>query len=124
MCPGNFAHVFKNKVPALLARKSRGPRVRERALADAREHVNVLMQELVLNRAELRARDTRIADLESQLEEHRRQLATVIARAISKSRATAAMPRPRLVRKPKPLARRVRAPKKPARRLARKRRRT
>ena len=25
--PGNFAHVFTNKVPALLARKSRGPRV-------------------------------------------------------------------------------------------------
>jgi hypothetical protein len=25
MCPGNFAHVFKNKAPALLARKSRGP---------------------------------------------------------------------------------------------------
>jgi hypothetical protein len=66
-------------------------RVRERALSDAREHVNVLMKELVLNRAELRARDTRIADLERQLEEHRRQLATVIARAISKNQATATM---------------------------------
>jgi hypothetical protein len=73
-------------------------RVRERALSDAREHVNVLMQELVLNRAELRARDSRIADLETQLEQHRRQLATVIARAISKNRAAAA-------RKPRALVR-------------------
>jgi Plasmid replication region DNA-binding N-term len=64
-------------------------RLRERALTDAREQVNLLMKELVLNRAELRARDTRIADLENQLEEHRRQLTTVIARAISKSRAAA-----------------------------------
>jgi hypothetical protein len=64
-------------------------RVRERALADAREHVNVLMKELVLNRAELRARDSRISDLESQVEEHRRQVATLIFRAISKNRAAA-----------------------------------
>jgi hypothetical protein len=42
-------------------------RVRERALADAREHVNVLMKELATDRAELRARDARIVDLESQL---------------------------------------------------------
>jgi hypothetical protein len=64
-------------------------RVRERVLTDTREQVNVLMKELVLNRAELRARDTRIADLEIQLEEHRRQLATVITRAISRNRAVA-----------------------------------
>ena len=64
-------------------------RVRERALADAREHVNVLMKELATDRAALRSRDSRIADLESQIEEHRRQLATVIARAIAKNRALA-----------------------------------
>jgi hypothetical protein len=64
-------------------------RVRERALADARDHVNVLMKELATDRAELRARDARIADLESQLDEHRRRLATVIARAIAKNRAIA-----------------------------------
>lgn len=64
-------------------------RVRERALADAREHVNLLMKELATDRAELRARDARISDLESQVEEHRRQLATVIARAIAKNRAPA-----------------------------------
>lgn len=64
-------------------------RVRERALADAREHVNVLMKELATDRAELRAREARIIDLESQLDEHRRQFALVIARAISKNRAIA-----------------------------------
>jgi hypothetical protein len=62
----------------------------------------MLMQELVLNRGELRARDTRIADLESQLEEHRRQLETVIARAVSKNRgATAEQLRAPARRKPK-----------------------
>ncbi len=77
-------------------------RVRERALTDARAQVNMLMQELVLNRAELRARDTRIADLESQLEEHRRQLETVIARAVSRNReATAEKLRAPARRKPK-----------------------
>lgn len=64
-------------------------RVRERALSDAREHVNVLMKELVLNRAELRARDTRIADLGRQVEEYGRQLATVITQAVLKTRKAA-----------------------------------
>ena len=77
-------------------------RVRERALTDAREQVNLLMKELALDRAELRARDARIADLENQLEEHRRQLVTVIARAVSKNRARAsAKPRPTPRTKPK-----------------------
>jgi hypothetical protein len=40
-------------------------RVRECALADAREHVNLLLQELATDRASLRARDARISDLES-----------------------------------------------------------
>jgi hypothetical protein len=77
-------------------------RVRERALTDAREQVNLLMKELALDRAELRACDARIADLENQLEEHRRQLVTVIARAVSKNRArAAAKPRPPPQAKPK-----------------------
>jgi chromosome segregation ATPase len=62
-------------------------RVRERALADAREQVSLLMKELALDREELRARDARIADLEIQLEEHRRQLVRVIARAVSNNRS-------------------------------------
>jgi hypothetical protein len=64
-------------------------RVRERALAEAREQVSLLMKELAIDRAELRARDTRIAHLAIQLEEHRQQLAIVIARAIAKNRAIA-----------------------------------
>jgi hypothetical protein len=80
-------------------------RVRERALADARDHINVLVRELAIDRAELRARDARIIDLESQVEEHRRQLATVIARAIAKNRVPT-------VRKPK-----RKIPVKPKRRL-------
>jgi hypothetical protein len=100
-------------------------RVRERALSDAREHVNVLMQELVLNRAELRARDARIAGLESQLEEHRRQLATVIARAISKNRA-AVTKTPRATARVKPKGRitaRKKRPKTPRKPLHSKRKR-
>ena len=78
-------------------------RVRERALADAREHVNLLLKELATDRAELRAREARIADLESQVEEHRRQLATVIARAIAKNRVLAVKkPRRKIEAKPKP----------------------
>jgi hypothetical protein len=69
-------------------------RVRERALADARDHINVLMKELSTDRAELRAREARIVDLETQLEGHRRQLATVIARALAKNRKIA-VKRPR-----------------------------
>jgi hypothetical protein len=93
-------------------------RVRERALADAREQVNLLMKELATDRAELRARAARIADLESQLEEHRRQLATVIARAIAKNRAVAAN-KPRRTTRVKPKRRVIakkRVPSKRARR--------
>jgi len=69
-------------------------RIRERALAETREHVNVLLKELALGSAELRARDTRIADLQVQLEQLREQLATVIARAIVKHRARPRTTRP------------------------------
>jgi len=64
-------------------------RARERALADARDHVNLLMKELAIDRAELRSRDTRIADLESQLEQQRQQLASLIARAVVRHRVRA-----------------------------------
>jgi hypothetical protein len=62
-------------------------RVRERALSDAREHVNVLMQELASDRAELRSRQARIVDLESQLEAYRAQLALLVTRAVGRNRA-------------------------------------
>jgi hypothetical protein len=81
-------------------------RVRERALAESREQVNLLMKELASDRAELRAGNALITDLEGQLEEHRRQLATIIKRAID-NRA-AAKSRPAASTKPKAHA----APKK------------
>jgi hypothetical protein len=46
-------------------------RVRERALADAHHQVSHLLKELGYATAELRARDARIADLDTQLEAHR-----------------------------------------------------
>jgi hypothetical protein len=61
-------------------------RVRERALADAREHVNVLMQELSSDRAELRSRQAHIAELEAQLEAYRTQLARLVTRAVTRNR--------------------------------------
>jgi Plasmid replication region DNA-binding N-term len=70
-------------------------RVRERALTDAREHINVLMKALSTDRAELHARDARIVDLESQLEGCRQQLATVISRAALKHRIGAAKRKPK-----------------------------
>jgi hypothetical protein len=79
-------------------------RVRERALADARDQMNLLLKELALDRAELRARDVRIADLQNQLEEHRRQLVTVIARAVSKNRGRAPV-KPRSTPQAKPKGR-------------------
>ena len=93
-------------------------RVRERALAEAREHVNVLMKELATDRAELRAREARIADLESQLEEHRHQLANVIARAIAKNRAfkVTRLRRPFRAKTRKPGITKKRVPSKQARR--------
>jgi hypothetical protein len=61
-------------------------RVRERALAEAREQVGVLVGELAVTRAELRNRDLQNADLETQLDELRQQLATVIAKAVARHR--------------------------------------
>ena len=62
-------------------------RLRERALADTRDQVNLLIKELAIDRAELRSRDTRIADLETQIEAYRQQLARVVARAVTRNRA-------------------------------------
>jgi hypothetical protein len=95
-------------------------RVRERALAEARDQVSLLMKELALDRAELRARDARIADLETQLEEHRQQLATVIARTMAKRRSVPVKTPRRKIRprskKPKPVSSKRRAPSKRTRR--------
>jgi Plasmid replication region DNA-binding N-term len=76
-------------------------RVRERALTETREQMGVLMNELTADRAELRARDARIADLESQIEQYRHQLSTVVARAIAKNRALTSKKRRKTPTRPK-----------------------
>ncbi|MGB6306969.1 MAG: DNA-binding protein [Steroidobacteraceae bacterium] len=77
-------------------------RVRERALAEAREQISLLMKELAADRVALRARDARIADLDAQLEDYRRQFSTLTARAIAKNRTiTVKRPRPPIHRKRK-----------------------
>src|ERR1700679_241777 len=86
-------------------------RVRERALTDAREQVNLLLNELGNAIAQLKARDIRIADLEMQLEEHRSQLVKVISRAVSRSRTMASKARTPVRAKPK--ARISPSPKRP-----------
>jgi hypothetical protein len=77
-------------------------RVRERALSDTREQVNLLLKELGNATAEARTREIRIADLETHLEAQRRQLVTVLASVVSKSRAASkAKPRGKSRAKPK-----------------------
>ena len=56
-------------------------------LVEARDQVNVLLKELAADRAELRSREARIADLDSQLEAYRQQLALLVTRAVARNRA-------------------------------------
>jgi hypothetical protein len=70
-------------------------RIRERALVDTREQVNMLLKELATATAELRSSQMQIAALESQAEDYRRQISTVIARSVSRHRMPKAKrPRP------------------------------
>jgi hypothetical protein len=62
-------------------------RERERALADSREHLLLLSKTLARDQALLSVRDTRIAELETQVEEYRRQLAALIASAVAQHRS-------------------------------------
>ena len=88
-------------------------RVRDRALSEAREHVNVLLQELAADRAELRSRNARILDLEAQLEAYRQQLALLVTRAVARNRALKAKkPAPRSRKSPAPRSR-IRPKKRP-----------
>src|ERR1019366_8875335 len=64
-------------------------RERERALADSRDHLLSTLRMLESDRATLKARETRIPELEAQVEESRRQLALVITRAVAKNRVLA-----------------------------------
>jgi hypothetical protein len=92
-------------------------RVRERALADTREQVNMLLKELANATVELRANKARIADLESQIEDYRGRLSTVIARAVSRNRtSTGKRPSPRVRSKPGTKSKKSGASKRPRRR--------
>lgn len=89
-------------------------RERERALADSRDHLLSTLRMLESDRTTLRARDARIAALEAQVEDYRRQLATVIERTVSRNRTLAARkPRPMNRQKPPAKPKRRVAPKKP-----------
>ena len=92
-------------------------RERERALNEGRSQVTTLMTELASNRATMRAQVARIMDLGAQVEDYRRQLATVIERAVNKNRMLAQ----RTVRSAKRPKRKTKGkrrvtPKKPGRR--------
>ena len=75
-------------------------RERERALADSRDHLLSTLRMLESDRATLRARDARIAALEAQLEDYRRQLASVVTRAVARNRALAEA-KPRALERPR-----------------------
>jgi hypothetical protein len=64
-------------------------RERERALADSRAHLLSTLRMLESDRAAMRAKDARISALEAQIEEYRRQLATLIERAVTRNRTLA-----------------------------------
>jgi hypothetical protein len=65
--------------------REQAARERERALAEARAQVNELLTALECERAELDRREARIATLESQVDQYRRQITHVIASAIAKN---------------------------------------
>jgi DNA repair ATPase RecN len=92
-------------------------RERERALTDAREHVSAMMKMMESDRAQLRAKEVRISDLQTQVEDYRHQLATLIEQAVTRNR-TMAERKSRPASRPKTptKARRRAAPKKPGRR--------
>jgi hypothetical protein len=88
-------------------------RVRERALVEARDQINVLLKELAADRGELRSCKARLADLESQNEAYRQQLALVVTRAVARNRALRTK-KPRLQRPPARKSKaRIRAKKRP-----------
>jgi hypothetical protein len=92
-------------------------RERERALADARDHLLSLSKALSREQATNQAQERRIADLETQVAQYRQQIGTLIAGAIAEKRpasrgrapsSTRSAPRPRSKKpaQPKPSARR------------------
>ena len=100
-------------------------RERERALADARDHLLSLSKALSREQATNQAQERRIADLETEVMQYRQQIGALIAGAIAEKRPAPRRRAPRAVRPvawagtsprtkkpvpPKPLARRKAAP--------------
>ena len=63
-----------------------GARAREKALADSREHLLLLMKSLAREQETVRAQETRIADLEQQLSDSQVQPASLITAAVVRHR--------------------------------------
>jgi hypothetical protein len=89
-------------------------RERERALADSRDHLLSTLRMLEADRATLRSREARIAELETEVEASRLHLARIIARAVAKNRALVdSSSRPAPKQKSKATAKKRRTPKAP-----------
>lgn len=65
-------------------------REREQALAEARGQITALMKELAIDRETMRAQVARIIELGAQVEDYRRQLATLVTRTVTQHRVSAA----------------------------------
>jgi hypothetical protein len=77
-------------------------RERERALADARDHLLSLSKALSREQATNQAQERRIADLETEVAQYRQQIGALIAGAIAEKRPA---PRRRAPRSPRPATR-------------------
>jgi chromosome segregation ATPase len=88
-------------------------RSRERALEESREQLLQLMSVVQRDQATIRARDTRIAALETDVASHRDQLKNVLARAVEKSRLLAERKKRQKATKPEKLKSKI--PKKRSR---------
>ena len=89
-------------------------RARERALADTRDHLVATMRMLDSDRQTMRARDARVADLEAQVEDYRKQLGAIVTRAVARRRP-AVQRAPRATAKPNPTRTRSVMPRRPRR---------
>ena len=82
-------------------------RHRERALEESRGESLKLMSAVQRDQATIRARDTRIAALETEVANYRNQLKTVIARAVEKSWLLAKRKKRRATPKPAKMKRKI-----------------
>jgi chromosome segregation ATPase len=82
-------------------------RSRERALEESREQLLQLMSAVQRDQATIRARDTRIVALETDIASYRDQLKSVLARAVERSRLLAERKKRQKTPKPEKLKRKI-----------------